>query len=184
MLCYSASAVQIENGAIVIMTKDIKFKVSLDEFVYLTLKLNNEKPKGYIFNADKSKILNQSLVSDLLFLKKLGGHDEEIKTKLSDYIRGLVANISPEYYTTIRSCVRSFRSRSAKKLDNQASSMTIDKGLQGDIKSYIAIFKKEGVELTQSELVKIALESLTRERSGLGKVVPKLPFDYSKMLIK
>lgn len=155
------------------MTKKIKFTISLTELVYLVIKLSDEAPKGYIFNADKDKIVNSTLAADLLFLDKLGGKDDEINEKLIGYVKYLAGNVTPEYFKTLRSCVRSYRSRRAKQFDEKATSMTIDRRLQNNIKDFVEIFKEEGETLSQSEIVKKALDALVRERINKGKKVPK-----------
>lgn len=154
--------------------KKAHFSINFQEYVYLCVRLNKDAQKGFVFNADKSKVLDTVLSNELVILNKCEGKEEEIAALLDGYTNILVNNLTPEYIKKLLNSLRSYRHRKGKKYGEAITSMTLDWSSLSIINDYIEIYEADGEKLSQSELVKIALKSLTLERVKKGKEVPKI----------
>jgi len=153
--------------------KKAHFSIDFPEYVYLCVRLNKDAQKDFIFNADKSKVLDTDLSNKLVILSKCAGKEEEIAALLDAYTNVLVNNLTPEYIKKLLNSLRSYRHRKGKKNGETVTSMTLDWSSLSIINDYIDIYETEGEKLSQSELVKIALKSLTLDRVKKGKDVPE-----------
>ncbi|QFI39723.1 hypothetical protein FR932_18865 [Moritella marina ATCC 15381] len=132
------------------------FKVERNEIFYVYKKVERDYVEAFQPHTDKFKVMDVRYIELIL-----EASNELVNQAIDSYINMLIEQLKPEYIKSLRSNLRSVRSRNKRLGESKVSSVTVDVGLinsLNEIKTYYPAQK-----LTNADVIKLAVEALHKE---------------------
>lgn len=138
----------------------IMFKVERNEIFYVYKKVERDYVEAFQPHTDKFKVMDVRYIEQIL-----EASNELVNQAIDSYINMLIEQLKPEYIKSLRSSLRSVRSRNKRLGNSKVSSVTVDIDLINSLNDIKAHYPDQ--KLTNADVIKLAVEALRKELACL-----------------
>lgn len=132
------------------------FKVERNEIFYVYKKVERDYVEAFLPHTDKFKVMDVRYIELIL-----EASNELVNQAIDSYINMLIEQLKPEYIKSLRSNLRSVRSRNKRLGSSKVSSVTVDMDLINSLNDIKAHYPEQ--KLTNADVIKLAVEALRKE---------------------
>lgn len=132
------------------------FRVEREEIFYVYKKIERDYAEAFQAHTDKCKVMDVGYIERIL-----DASNEVVNQAIESYINMLIEQLKPEYIKSLRSSLRSVRSRNKRLGNSKVSSVTVDIDLINSLNDIKAHYPDQ--KLTNADVIKLAVEALRKE---------------------
>jgi len=136
------------------------FKVEKEEALYIYEKVKRDYLEAFQSHTDRCKVTDTGYIERIL-----RASNENVNQAIESYINMLIEQLKPEYIKSLRSSLRSVRSRNKRRGNIKVSSVTVDIDLINSLNDIKAHYPDQ--KLTHADVIKLAVEALSKELNRL-----------------